>query len=287
MGRTSTRKRRTGTAGRMSAAADPFKRRDPSDVPPEMDSLVHIIRPGIRCDTEKRGHKTPRGKPPTKLVVEASEGFVPLWAKDTILRWRFRERSMLAFQNPEAAKEAIEELLAEAILKWEDAAPVKFSRQEDAWDFEIVMREADDCTPSGACVLASAFFPDAGQHELALYPMMFTQSRKEQIDTFIHEIGHVFGLRHFFALLDEAAWPAEVFGVHDKFSIMNYGEHSELSDDDKADLKSLYELAWAGALPDVGGTPVKFVKPFHTTGDAAGAVAVGSVHTLIASSGRR
>ena len=41
---------------------------------------------------------------------------------------------------------------------------------------------------------------------------MFAQNRKEQVDTFIHEIGHVFGLRHFFANISETAWPSEIFG---------------------------------------------------------------------------
>jgi hypothetical protein len=45
------------------------------------------------------------------------------------------------------------------------------------------------------CVLASAFFPDAGRHELVIYPRMFAQNRKEPVDTLIHEIGHTFKLR--------------------------------------------------------------------------------------------
>ena len=52
---------------------------------------------------------------------------------------------------------------------------------------------------------------------------MFTQSPEEQVETLIHEIGHVFGLRHFFAQLSETAWASEVFGTHDPLSIMNYG----------------------------------------------------------------
>jgi hypothetical protein len=73
------------------------------------------------------------------------------------------------------------------------------------------MRTGDNCTPSG-CVLASAFFPDSGRHQLVLYPKMFSQSKKEQIETLIHEIGHIFGLRHFFANVSETVWPSEIFG---------------------------------------------------------------------------
>jgi Metallo-peptidase family M12B Reprolysin-like len=127
------------------------------------------------------------------------------------------------------------------------------------------MRKADDCDING-CVLASAFFPDAGRHKLVLYPQMFSQSRQEQMETLIHEIGHVFGLRHFFADVSETAWPSQVFGAHKPFSIMNYGSKSVLTLDDRADLKRLYQLAWKGQLTQINGTPIKLVKPFHTIG---------------------
>jgi hypothetical protein len=169
-------------------------------------------------------------------------------------------------EDPDAAKAAIEQLLGETILAWGDAAPIKFAKRSDAWDFEIVMRRHDDCDING-CVLASAFFPDGGRHKLTLYPKMFTQDKKEQFETLIHEIGHIFGLRHFFAKVREAGFPSEIFGKHDKFTIMNYGPDSILTEYDKADLKTLYQMAWAGEVTEINGTPIKFVKPFHAIGD--------------------
>ncbi|TBD24999.1 matrixin family metalloprotease [Rhizobium ruizarguesonis] len=232
---------------------------------------VHIIRPGIRCDTERRGFKTRRGRSPLEIVVDASEGFIPLWAPNMTLRWRFQERSFQVFEDPAAAKQAVTQLMAEAILLWGNAAPVKFSYRDDAWDFEVVMRNADDCTNSG-CVLASAFFPDAGQHQVTIYPQMFSQDRAEQVETMAHEIGHVFGLRHFFAVLKETDWPSEIFGEHEKFSIMNYGDASKMTDADRDDLRELYEQAWAGTLKEINGTPIKFMSPFHASGQATEAV---------------
>lgn len=74
--------------------------------------------------------------------------------------------------------------------------PLRWSAQrDDRWDFEIVVGHANDCDRNG-CVLASAFIPDAGRHELTIFPKMFDQAREEQVETLIHEIGHVFGLRH-------------------------------------------------------------------------------------------
>jgi hypothetical protein len=240
-------------------ALQPRKRRGANEINPE----VHLLRPGIVCDTEARGHATPKALTPLEIVVDASDGFIPLWAKNTTLRWRFRERSMNYFEDPKAAKIYIRKLLGESILEWGAATPVKFKEDNDLYDFEIVMKNADDCDSSG-CTLASAFFPDAGRHKVLIYPMMFTQTRKEQIETLVHEIGHVFGLRHFFANISEKDWPSEVFGAHRKFSIMNYGSLSKLTAADKNDLGKLYKSAWNGKLKEINGTPIKLVKPYSS-----------------------
>jgi hypothetical protein len=231
----------------------------------EAESQVHVLNEekGFVCDTERRGFPTPEGRSLTEIVVDASEGFIPLWAKDTVLRWRFQERSFLHFVNPEAAKAAVRDLFGQALVKWGSAAPVKFSEKTDVWDFEIVVKSADSCSING-CTLAKAFFPDAGRHELILFPKLFTQDPKEQVDTLIHEIGHIFGLRHFFAQLREVFAPSQIFGKHNEFSIMNYGVLSELTADDQNDLTRLYQLAWAGKLTHINGTPIKFVQAFHT-----------------------
>lgn len=254
-------------ARKESSTAPQLLKADAATV--KAESEVHVFGKGIRCDTEPRGHATPSGRSPQEIVVDASEGFVPLWAKNQTLRWRFRESTMRYFRSPAAAKTEIRKLLADAIMAWGDAAPVKFSERTDAWDFEIVMHASDDCDGNG-CVLASAFFPDAGRHELELYPRMFEQTRQEQVETLIHEIGHVFGLRHFFADVHESAWPSHVFGTHKPFTIMNYGSQSVLTDDDRADLKKLYKLVWTGALTQINGTPVRLFRPYHLAGAGPG-----------------
>lgn len=245
------------------------------------DSEVHVFGKGIVCDTEKRGQPTPQGKSVLELVVDSTAGFIPLWAKDVTLQWRFQQRSFDSFADPEAAEAAVEKLFGEALLAWGPALPVKFAKRDSAWDFEIVMRESDRCSIHG-CVLASAFFPDAGQHELKLYPKMFQQSHQEQLETLVHELGHTFGLRHFFADVKETGFPSEIFGTHDKFSIMNYGAESFLTDADKMDLERLYRQAWAGDLTQINGTPIRLVTPFHSSGSAPESlVAVGKIETVI------
>jgi hypothetical protein len=257
---------------------DPFAiRRDGSAL--ETDSLIHVLRPGIVCDTERRGHKMPQGKSIEKIVLDSSDGFIPLWTKNTTLRWRFRERSFLHFASPIQAKAAVRKLLAQSVLSWGTASPVKFKEDDDLWDFEVVMRKQDDCDNTG-CTLATAFFPDGGRHQLYLYPLMLKQTHKEQVDTLVHEVGHIFGLRHFFALVEEKEFPSEVFGKHSKFSIMNYGSLSKLTAADKTDLKNLYKQVWSGKLAEINGTKIKLVK-CYSSGAAAvdGAFALAAVGT--------
>src|SRR5215211_998013 len=121
---------------------------------------VHVFRKKVVCDTERRGFKRPEGRSPLEIVVDASEGFIPLWKKNMTLRWRFSESSLSSFANPGVVRSEVRKLLGEAVLAWGEAAPVKFSERTDAWDFEIVFRKSPECDING-CVLASAFFPDA------------------------------------------------------------------------------------------------------------------------------
>jgi hypothetical protein len=261
--KSASRKPRATKKTTRAKRTNPFQPRKPEEAGRERESQVHVYGPKAVCETERRGHATPGGRSLHEIVVDASEGFIPLWAYGQTLRWRFRRSSMTFFQNQTAAMNEVRNLLGEALVAWGDAAPVKFTEQEDNWDFEIVMKAVDNCDING-CVLASAFFPDQGQHKLNLYPQMFAQSRQEQIETLMHEIGHVFGLRHFFADISERAWPSQIFGTHNPFSIMNYGSQSVLTDADRSDLKTLYQLAWSGELTDINSTPVRLVKPFHT-----------------------
>ncbi|KAF9946284.1 hypothetical protein BGZ70_003291 [Mortierella alpina] len=227
------------------------------DVP---DADVHVFR-GHLCVTGSLGRPTPKGLSALDLRLHYSEGFVPLWVKNTILHYRFQPYTLRWFKDPDSAKADILKLLAEALDMWGDAAPVRFKEDADVWDFEIVVRNADECNSAG-CVLASAFFPDEGRHELVIYPKMFKQTRTEQVETLIHELGHVFGLRHWFAHLTEKDWPTEVFGCQCEFSIMNYGEKSYLTPADKSDLALLYRKVWSGELEDIDGTRVKLFKSY-------------------------
>jgi hypothetical protein len=204
-----------------AASEDVFALRPEEEVAPVSDRQVHVLKQGIICATDSRARK----RSPFEIVVEATEGFIPLWAENQILRWTFNEASLAVFRRPEAVKARIRTLLDAAITAWGVATPIRFTENRDNSDFEIVVERYESCTPQG-CTLAQAFFPDAGRHQLFIFPTMFQQSAQEKVDTLAHEIGHVFGLRHFFAPEHETRWPSEIFGTHAPFSIMGYQQQS-------------------------------------------------------------
>ena len=117
-----------------SKQPDPLGFRTKKSAGQEEEPHIHVYHNGAVCDTDSRGYPTPDNRSPNELVLDATDGFIPLWARDVTLRWRFQERSLSAFRNPEAAKIAIRELFIEGLLAWEDAAPIKFAERHDAWE---------------------------------------------------------------------------------------------------------------------------------------------------------
>jgi hypothetical protein len=242
------------------AESDPFKLRAGAEGPP-----VHVYgkKKDIVCATEGLGRPKNRRVNLNELVVGVGN-MIPLWAEGVKLYWRFQPRSFAAFEDPERAKGRIRGLMQKAIDMWGDAAPIEFEERDRGWDFEIVLSAGDNCNPRG-CVLASAFFPDGGRHRLMIYPRMLQQVEQEQVETMVHEIGHMFGLRHFFAKVSEEQVASETFGTHVEFSIMNYGANSFVTDADRSDLKELYRLARSGTLKAINGTAIQLVRPLSAS----------------------
>ena len=94
-----------------------------------------------------------------------------------------------------------------------------------------------------------------------------SKANKNVLKPWAHELGHVFGLRHFFAELSESSFPSVKFGKHEPFSIMNYGSKSVMTANDRNDLKSLYEKVWSNELTAINGTRIVTFSPYHVIGD--------------------
>ncbi|KAK3823888.1 MAG: peptidase M10A and M12B matrixin and adamalysin [Linnemannia elongata] len=234
---------------------------------PKPDPKTHFFLKNCLCMT---GERAPTHElSPLELVI-GTLGIIPLWVKGTVLRYRFNQTSAVALKELGRTKEEILRLFNKAVGKWGVAAPVKFLEDNVAWDFEFDVRKDTFCF-DGGCVLASAFFPDTGRHQFVIYPSMFDHNEPEQVETLVHELGHIFGLRHWFAKMEDGdGWHSEVFGRNSPISIMNYDDETTLTDEstltdaDKTDLIRLYNMAWSGRLTRIKKTPIELFESFSS-----------------------
>lgn len=227
-----------------------------------LDESVHVLGSCQVCSTERRART--REEIESSLIIEPTSGKLLFWAENQILHWRFGEASFMRYKKPELIKAAVRSVFFKAITAWGDSAPIRFKEEQDAYDFEIHLMPIDDIQ-AGSYTAARSFFPDSGQHRLRLYPAFFEKipDEKERVDALIHELGHVFGLRHFMAFENGPVFSGAVYGANNPLTIMNYGALSELTPQDKSDLSSLYREVWSGRLTNVNRTPVELVRPWH------------------------
>jgi len=227
-----------------------------------LDESVHVLGACQVCSTERRART--REEIESSLIIAPTSGKLRFWAENQILHWRFSDASLMRYKKPELIKDAVRSLFFKAITAWGDSAPIRFKEEQDAYDFEIYLVSSDDIQ-GGSYTAARSFFPDKGQHRLRLYPAFFEKipDEKERVDTLIHELGHIFGLRHFMALENSPVYSGATYGMNNPLTIMNYGVLSELTPQDKSDLSSLYREVWSGRLTNVNRTPVELVRPSH------------------------
>lgn len=90
-----------------SSHRHPFRVLSDNEVHRARKGHAHVYGRGLKCRTDTRGYPTPNNDNPLRIVVDATEGFIPLWHEGSILRWRFQEHSFAHFADPIAAKAAV------------------------------------------------------------------------------------------------------------------------------------------------------------------------------------
>lgn len=109
-------------------------------------------------------------------------------------------------------------------------------------NFYLVYEES----PPRSTVLAQAFFPNEVNQDVIVYSYAFEAEAGgyPMQSVFVHELGHVLGLRHEFALdpeTFEGAGAVRVFGS-DPNSVMSYRAPPTMQESDREGTKAFYEL---------------------------------------------
>lgn len=122
-------------------------------------------------------------------------------------------------------------------------------------NFNLVYR---DNPPGRPIVLARTFFPQQEDTDVVVFKYgMDAKSRYRLNNVFLHELGHVFGLRHEFALVKEGQ-VAKRFMNENKLSVMAYNKVPTVQESDREEIRAFYQLE-NGA--DVDGSPVTDYVP--------------------------
>lgn len=107
-------------------------------------------------------------------------------------------------------------------------------------------------------LIARAFFPNDIDHsDMLVFQTAFQENVRPHLwRYFLHELGHVLGLRHEFALAVEAS--GFQFGPRDESSVMNYrSEPPMITDNDVACTTALYLIPGGR----IGTLPLKLYVP--------------------------
>jgi len=163
-----------------------------------------------------------------KLIDLTGSG-IGLWGPNVTLRFRFDVNSFRTIRNGANILKLVRNTFYNAIQLWGSAAPVSFEEVQQDSDFIISMSPYRNCSPRSGCTLASAFFPDVGDRIIRIFPNFITDNPNADAATTVmaHELGHVFGLHHWF-LKSNRQVRVEIFGRdRDPVTIMNYGEYTK------------------------------------------------------------
>ncbi|CAD6451215.1 1f73271d-784a-4f39-b425-d6c92721710b [Sclerotinia trifoliorum] len=212
---------------------------------------VEVRKPGNRpkavfkappvCSTQKVIPRALQGGPASIFVGFNYE--CPRWQPGSVVRWAF----------------------AVAAEAWNAASVgVTFEWVQFAKDATFVLCHGGD---KGG-VLAEAFFPNANDlNFFFVYTLAFKEFKESMSNIFEHELGHVLGLRHEFAMGPDMKMYEggdKQLGPRNEFSVMNYRlELPKIQPSDIDFTKKFYQLKKDknGRSPRVGMTPVKDYTP--------------------------
>lgn len=182
---------------------------------------------------------------------------IPRWEKGSILTYSVDSHSFPRSQDHSLAGIA-EKALEQAIRPWNDmnlGITLEPAMKGKTAVFDLVFSPNNSNSDR---TLARAFPPDAPieDRKLVVYARQFDPVYVDSMaNTFLHEIGHILGLRHEF----EEKLPSILFGEANALSVMNYLGHPSLLHIQQTDLTWTKEFyAFNGRL--LSGLPIKDIS---------------------------
>jgi len=172
-------------------------------------------------------------------------GKIPRWKKGQVVQFAAFSGG---YPTPNHAVFAAYKL-NEAAIQWNSLnIGVTFKWVSKLEDAAFVLAYGGD----GGSVLARAFFPNSNDlNTLFVYQRAFdTGISPYQTNIFLHELGHVLGLRHEFAAQEGGAVP---FGPANPLSVMSYTFPPNIRDSDETSTRAFYNLT-AG---QIGGLQIQ------------------------------
>ncbi|KAL3493939.1 hypothetical protein BJX62DRAFT_234794 [Aspergillus germanicus] len=189
----------------------------PQQLQPEVGSSTSNLD-SYPCITQK--------PPPAAFAGNTSIASLQVGLGDKIPRWKANTTINFAaleqgYPNLEMALLAANKL-NEAAEEWNALnLGVKFAWVEKIADAAFLLTFAPQRSPG---TLAEAFFPnDIDLNSLIVYPFAFQPGKVQYLkNIFLHELGHVLGLRHEFAPEFEAGLDSVQVGPRNPTSVMGY-----------------------------------------------------------------
>ncbi|KAM0186121.1 hypothetical protein ACHAPI_011859 [Fusarium lateritium] len=209
------------------------------------------------CITQKGEEPTlaaaPSSEPNLPSIVLGYDSIIPRWKTPTTLKWYLMADKFPSNEEAETAAAA----LNQAADEWHNidfGVTIRQTQNKKEANFNLVYRKNSRREPDD---LGRAFFPNDADDDILIFSLALQPEERYRLkNVFLHELGHVFGLRHEFGLAEGLG--AQQFMAKNSLSVMDYNKAPSIQETDKQGIRAFYKLAEGF---EVNGSPVTDFLP--------------------------